>query len=119
MVINSLYYKACDFAAQLYPAAPTDLVHDTFVDWYDKKGENIFDEPEQIVLLMIRKTFHTKRYHDKSLTRFTDKLKQTLVTPEDELIEREMGLVFLTYKEISDHIEAYEQTHFKYPRLEN
>jgi hypothetical protein len=113
MIINDLYYKALDFAKTLHPSAPTDPVHDAFVDWHNRFKTNLFDEPESMVMYMVQTMFDQK-YRGKSHRRFTDKIKQTLVTPEDELVERELGLSFMSFEEIEARVDDYELYHKKY-----
>lgn len=116
MVINATYYKACDMAYNLCPPAATDIVHDAFVAWYDKTKRNLFDEREKIVMNMVKRTYWSK-YFDNSSVSFNDRLKQNLTTPEDEYIEQESGLRFMTFSEIDQYVKNYEQYHTTYPKI--
>lgn len=113
MIINELYYKALDFAKTLHPSAPSDVVHDAFVDWYVKLHKSLFDEPEPMVMYMVRKTFN-QYYRGKPFVRLINKVTQTMITPEDELIERELNLSFMSYEEIDARVADYEQYHTRY-----
>lgn len=117
MVFNELYHKACDIAHDICPPFAVDIVHDGFVAWYEKHNNNLFDESEETVREVIRKVYN-KKYHSRYKQRVARlKAAITVVTPEDELIEQEMGLRFMEYDEIRQRVEEYEMYHRFYQKL--
>ena len=104
MVLNEKYHTACDFAFKLSRSFFTDITHDAFVAWFDKTNKNLFDEEEEVVLRAVKKMFY-KKYHGKRTVAYREKMTQVFVTPENQLIEKEMGLVFLTFEEVERGID--------------
>jgi hypothetical protein len=114
---NELYHEACDYAYKMSPALFTDIVHDAYISYYDKTQKNLFEEDRGTVLKTVKKTFWKKYFHKNIGKTFRDKMKQNRMTPEDEFISREYGLEFVSYYEIEEQVEGYEQEHVRYPKL--
>lgn len=117
MMLNETYHKACSYATKLSPQFFTDIVHDAFVSFYDETQKNLFDEAETVVMKKVRKTFHKKYFHQQSTVVFSDRFKQNVLTPEDEYIEQEYGLRFVSLDEIELRMKDYEQYHRIYPKI--
>lgn len=115
----TIYDRAVEYAFRLNPRLCKDIVHDSYLTWYDKHKKNLFEEKESTVMAFIRKTFWLKysRVAKIPVVSFTDKMKQNLVTPEDEYVAREVGLLFLTYDEVNQQVCSYTQYHKMYPKI--
>lgn len=111
------YHRACDVAYNLCPPFATDIVHDAFLAWQQKHNTNLFDESDETIGRVLKKVY-SKRYYKKYASRVA-RMKEaiTLVTPEDEYIEQEVGLRFVEYDEIRQQIEEYTIYHTKFPKL--
>ena len=51
------YQKALRYALKLKYSDHMDLVHDAYVRWFDKTGEDLFDKPLHFALKVIKLTF--------------------------------------------------------------
>lgn len=51
------YQNAKRYATKIKYNDPIDLVHDSYVKWYEKTGQDLFDEPEGRVMSILRNTF--------------------------------------------------------------
>lgn len=49
------YQKAKKYAKKIKYTDPVDLVHDLYLKWYDKTGQDLFDQPDGKVMSMIWK----------------------------------------------------------------
>lgn len=114
--MNANYEKAVDYAFHLTRAFGKDLVHDAYLTYYDKNKRHLFDESEKTMMNFIRKTYW-KKYSQKSAVVFTDRVKQNLVTPEDEYIEHELGLSFVNSNDIEQAMNSYAQYHVMFPKI--
>lgn len=84
-----------------------DFVHDAYIKWYNKTGQNLFDEPEVRVIVVLKNTIHNsriramymyegQRYYkqygsfieDSDETGVTQ--RSTNITPEDYCIANEL-----------------------------
>lgn len=104
-----IYQKAKRYAARIKYNNPIDLVHDLYLKWYDKTGQDLFDEPEGRVMSMIWKEcsnsirkgqwmFMGKRYAKVEVTfsegHYIDDVipphKWSPITPLDYVIGKEL-----------------------------
>lgn len=49
------YQKAKRYAVKIKYSDPIDLVHDSYLMWYEKTGQDLFDEPEGRVMSILWK----------------------------------------------------------------
>jgi len=55
MNMNAIMYKkAQSYAYKCRPDEYKDLVHDAWVVWWDKKGEDLFDQDERLVMRVLK-----------------------------------------------------------------
>lgn len=101
-----LYQKALSYAYFIDPKLYKDIVHDSFIRWFEKTGKDLFDEHERTVMSVIKKTWwsyyvqpHQYMRQGMVLMReyvsFDDGFCFNHVTPEDEFIAKELEERFL------------------------
>lgn len=93
---------------------PKDMVHDAYLRWYDKTGNDLFNEPIYRIFKIIKLTFLSDirknhrywQYQGEELPSYTqefDNQKVNRVTPEDEYIQSEVKKnCHLKVKELSE-----------------
>lgn len=102
-----LYQKAKRYATKIKYTDPIDLVHDSYLNWYEKTGQDLFNEPEGRVMKVVNLTFRdylnrrTWMYngvkYSKNYFNFLDggleletAHKYDPITPEDHLIAQDL-----------------------------
>ena len=106
---NKIYKKALSYAFYLDPFLFKDIVHDSFLRWFDKTHLNLFDEPERTVISVVKKTWWSKyiqpnkfmyrgEINNRQKVQFSDEMKYNSVTPEDELIAKELNNHMMSFK---------------------
>lgn len=104
-----IYQNAKRYATKIKYNDPIDLVHDAYVNWYDKTGQDLFDLPERRVMSIISFTFRgwlskNRWTYDKvtqgqrQYVQFRDDVTEEAstvhaynkITPEDECVAGEL-----------------------------
>lgn len=96
------YQKALGYAFKLNPVLYKDIVHDSYLVWYDKTKKDLFKEHERIVISVVKKVWwgkyiakaqHVykgeKKVREKVLFEEESGLCRNMVTPEDICIAKE------------------------------
>ncbi len=71
----SNYYKARKYAWKLVGTESLDLLHDSYLTWYKKANNNLFDQHERTVMSVVK-------------FEFKQKLRKQLMMIDGELIKR-------------------------------
>jgi hypothetical protein len=107
----TIYDRAVDYAYNLSRPLCKDIIHDTFIHFYDRTKKNLFEQEEIFVKKMILKTFLKKYLHSQyKFRQLTERLVANLETPEDQIIAQESFCAFIGYDEITDEIGNYVET---------
>lgn len=114
---NKAYKRALGYAFRLNGELYRDIVHDSYITWFNKTGDNLFDQHPQVITQVIKRTWQTKYvqpsrfmykgvFYSKKQIRMddifsfdpitkdvvvnSDIYNSTRVTPEDEYIATEL-----------------------------
>lgn len=62
------YRQALRYATYIEWRTPKDIVHDAYLQWYDKTGKDLFDEDAILVMSMVK--YAIRRHYQKSRPTF-------------------------------------------------
>ena len=115
------YDKALGYAYRLNSKLHKDIVHDSYIVWFNKTGHDLFDEDQRVITQVVKKTWQGK-YLQKNMymyrgekfarsfcniddqcafnntTTWGDLYNTTKITPEDEMIAKELNEHMLSFK---------------------
>ncbi len=100
-MITENYAKARSYCYKLDRTLYRDLLHDSYLHWFEKTHKDLFDEPMPRVIRVIKLTWlgyyvnKRKVQNRKVFSSYDDNLLYTS-TPEDILIAKEMEEALIT-----------------------
>ena len=99
------YAKGRSYCFHLDKLLYRDILHDAYLNWFDKTGTDLFDEPEHRMMRIIKNTWKGYyiaknkvinqksrwiNYCDKDTAKRTEAYYATDVTPEDVMMAQEL-----------------------------
>lgn len=107
MTSEQKYNRAFRYAHSIDPNNDRDLLHDAFLNWFNKTGKNLFEEEPGIINKTIKYTHYNnirknsymvngvrhQKYHSDYIEGFTG---SNSTTPEDIYISKELDNLFLS-----------------------
>ena len=119
------YDKALGYAYRLNSKLYKDVVHDSYIVWFNKTGHDLFDEDQRVITQVVKKTWQGKYLQKnmymyrgekfarsfcniddvcsfnmvtKETTKYSDIYNSTKITPEDEMIAKELDQHMTSFK---------------------
>lgn len=90
---NVNYYKARSYAWKINHDDYMDVLHDAYLSWFNKTGDNLFDEPMPRVLKVVKLTYMARwkaiSRHNTEFVGLGDLDTAGVDTPENILIAKE------------------------------
>jgi hypothetical protein len=112
------YKKALSYAYTLNPLLFVDIVHDSFIRWFDKCQTNLFEEAEHTIIATVKRTWWSKyiqpnkymfkgKIQNRQITSFSEEMRYNSITPEDIYIAKEFKSLLLEQlmKDIDDDLK--------------